>query len=643
MNWKKHQVPILLLLLILVYSCASIGRPDGGPYDEDPPKFVKSTPVPFATKNKEKKIVIEFDEIVKLDKPSEKVVISPPQLEQPDIKANGRKIVVGLIDTLKAETTYTIDFSDAIQDNNEGNPLGSYSFTFSTGESIDTMEVAGHVLNAADLEPIKNIMVGLHADLADSAFTTKPFDRVSRTDSRGHFVIRGVAAGKYRIFALNDGNQNYIYDSRTELIAFSDSLIIPSQEGATRQDTIWKDSITIDTIKTVGYTHYMPDNVLLRAFKAENDRQYLKQNTRDKENHFVLVFGAKADTLPTLKGLNFDEKDAFIIEKTLRNDSICYWIKDSLVYNQDTLEVELTYLATDDSLKTLVSKTDTVYLANKTTREQRLKQQQKAEEEKAKQQKKNKKKGDEKVEEKVDFLPMKVDAPATLDLDKNIILTFEEPLLRIDTAMIRVEQKIDTLYSPIPSIFLADSTEYRKYIVLANWEPENEYRLTIDSLAFTGLYGRFTDKASHSFKTAKLDDYGTLLFNIVGAEQPAIVQLLDNSGKVLREQAVDADNTADFYFLKPGSKYYIRLFYDRNGNGIWDTGDYDSKVQPEEVFYFPKSWEMKANFEFEETWNLNQVAPEKQKMDEIKKQKPEEEKKVKDRNAQRLKKLGRTK
>ena len=364
MNWKKHKLPALLMLMIVVYSCASMGTPDGGPYDEEPPKFVRSSPKPYATNNKDKKIAIEFDEFIKLEKTSEKVVVSPPQLEQPDIKASGRRVLVNLMDSLKPNTTYTIDFSDAIVDNNEGNPLGNYSFSFSTGETIDTLEVSGTVLAAADLEPVKGMMVGLHVDLDDSAFAKKPFDRVSRTDSRGRFTIRGIAPGKYHIFGL-----------------------IPSMEAAMRQDTLWKDTVTIDTIKTVGYTRFLPDDIILRAFKGINDRQYLSKSERDKENHFILSFSAPADTLPVLKGLNFDEKDAFIIETTPRNDSICYWIKDSLVYQMDTLEVQLDYLYTD-TLNRLVPKTDTIYLANKLTREQREKLQKKANEEKEKERKK---------------------------------------------------------------------------------------------------------------------------------------------------------------------------------------------------------------------------------------------------------------
>ena len=640
MNWNRHKLPALLMLMIVVYSCASMGNPDGGPYDEEPPKFVRSTPKPFAINSKEKKVTIEFDEFIKLEKAAEKVVVSPPQLEQPEIKASGRKVVVGLVDSLRPNTTYTIDFADAIVDNNEGNPLGNYAFTFSTGTTIDTMEVSGTVLSASDLEPVKNIQVGLHSDLSDSAFMKKPFDRVSRTDSRGHFSIRGIAPGKYRIYALMDGNQNYLFDSKTEMIAFSDSMIIPAMEDAMRQDTIWKDSLTIDTIKSVGYTRFLPDDIILRAFKEENDRQYLTRSERDKENHFVLTFSARADTLPTLKGLNFDERDAFIIEKTDRNDSICYWIKDSLIYQMDTLEIQMDYLATD-TLDRLVPQTDTLFLANKLTRAEREKLEAKAAEEKEKERKKKEKKGEKIEPEPTKFLTLNVDAPSAFDLDRNVYLSFDEPVASIDTAAIHMEIKKDSLWEEIPFLFVSDSVLPRKYEILAEWEPEKEYQLSIDSMAFKGVYGLHTNKVKQTMKVKKLNEYGTILLNITGADSTAVVELLDGSGKVLRQQRITPQNTADFYYLNPGTKFYIRLFNDRNGNGVWDTGKYSEHLQPEEVYYFPKVWEMKANFDFEENWNINAVPVEKQKLDEIKKQKPEETKKIQDRNKERARKLGR--
>ena len=642
MKRRKYTFNLVFLAIVLIYSCASPGTPDGGPFDETPPRFLGSSPRPGETANKSKKITMNFDEIVKIERAAEKVIISPPQLEQADIKANGRRIQVELFDTLKPNTTYTIDFSDAIVDNNEGNPLGNFAFMFSTGDVIDTMEVSGTVLNAEDLEPIKGISVGLHANLDDSAFVKMPFERISRTDSRGRFTIRGIAPGKYHIFALMDGNQNFQYDSKTEMIAFSDSLIVPSSKPDVRQDTIWADSLIIDTIKTVNYTHYYPDDIILRAFKAEDDRQYLKNSERDKLNHFILVFNAKADTLPEITGLNFDSRDAFVVEKTSRNDSICYWIKDSLLCEQDTLMMQLKYLATD-TLNQLSLTTDTIYITNKQDKAQRQKAAEQAKQKEEKERKKKSKRG-----EKADFITVipflnaKVDAPSTLELGSNISISFDEPVVAIDTSAIHLQVMVDSLWQDLPYIFEADTAEYRKYWVIAPWEPEKEYQFSIDSLAFKGLYGLYTKKIKEmSLKTKAVADYGTIFLNLPQSPEYTIVELMEGDGKIVRRQPISNEKTADFYFLPAGKKYYLRLFYDKNKNGVWDAGSYEQHQQPEEVYYYPKSWEMKANFEFEETWIVDAVPWDRQKLDEIKKQKPEETKKVANRNAERLKRLGR--
>lgn len=639
-------LPKLIALLLVIagfYACASTGNPDGGPYDETPPKFVRSLPAPNATNVQRKKVSIEFDEFIKLENPSEKVIISPPQIISPEVKAVGKRVQVTFEDSLKQNATYTIDFGDAIVDNNEGNPLGQFTYAFSTGSTIDTMEVSGTVLNAEDLEPIKGIQVGLHSNLNDTAFTRLPFDRISRTDSRGKFTIRGIAPGSYRIYALKDGNQNFLFDSKSEAIAWMDSLIVPSSTGAVRQDTVWSaiDTTKIDTILTVHYTRFLPDDLLLRAFKEENDFQYLAKSERPKTNQFGLYFSARADSLPTLKGLNFDERDAFVIEPNLHNDSILYWVKDTTLAERDTLSFQLTYLATD-TLGQRTARTDTLNLINKVPRERRLAL---LEEERKKQEKENKKKqkkGDTLTVAPPKFLAMTVDAPSALDLGKNIVLRFEEPLARIDTAALHMAVKADSVWNDIPFLFQADSLAHRQYQVLAEWQPGQEYRLQVDSLAFEGIYGLCTNKTESTLKVKTLEDYGTLYLNIRGAGPRAFVQLLNSSDAVVRQEPVKDDGTCDFYFLQAGTKYYIRLFNDRNGNGKWDTGNYAEKRQPEEVYYYNKVWEMKANFEFEENWDLNALSPDRQKLDELKKQKPDEAKKVKDRNKERAKKLGKT-
>ena len=616
----------VVTLVVMLYSCASIGRPDGGPYDETPPRFIGSTTAAGALNNQRTKVSLLFDEFIKLEKATEKVVVSPPQVQQPEIKASGKRIQVNLLDSLKANTTYTIDFSDAIVDNNEGNPLGNFTFTFSTGTQIDTMEVSGTVLDASNLEPIKGILVGLHSNLNDSAFTKLPFDRVARTDSRGRFSIRGVAPGKYRIYGLMDADQTFTFNQKSEVIAFNDSLVIPRMEERIRMDTAWVDSLTYDTIVERKYMHYLPDDLILRAFKEFNYSQYLIKSERLVPQKFTFYFAGQADTLPTLKGLNFDERDAFVIEKNPRNDTIHYWVKDSLLFKQDTLAISLTYLYTD-TLNQLVSRTDTLNLVSK----------QKYKKEEPEKKKKKKKKDEEDEPEPTKFLPVNVGAPSSMDVYGSISLTFDEPIARFDSAAIHLKEKVDTLWKDIPFEFEQDSLNLKRFNLYYDWEPGNEYEFSVDSTAFHGIYGLFTDKIKQGFKVRKLEEYASITFLVTGADSTAFVELLDAQDKVVRRRRLTDGGYADFYFLNPG-KYCARLVNDRNGNGIWDTGNFEKGEQPEEVYYYNMILEPKANWDLDkQSWDIHAIPLDKQKLDELKKQKPDEDKKKKDRdrNSQR--------
>ena len=596
----------VVTLVVMLYSCASIGRPEGGPRDFDPPRFIGSNPPAGAVNSQRTKISLQFDEFIKLEKATEKVVVSPPQIQQPEIKASGKRIQVNLLDSLKPNTTYTIDFSDAIVDNNEGNPLGNFAFTFSTGAQIDTMEVSGTVLDASNLEPIKGILVGLHSNLNDSAFNKLPFDRVARTDSRGRFSIRGIAPGKYRIYGLMDADQNFTFNQKSEVIAFHDSLIIPRMEERIRMDTAWVDSLTYDTIVEKKYMHYLPDDVILRAFKELNYSQYLIKSERLVPHKFTFYFAGKADTLPVLKGLNFDEKDAFIIEKNQRNDTIHYWVKDSLLFKQDTLSMSLTYLYTD-TLNQLVPRTDTLNLVSK-----------------------QKYKKDE--PEPTKFLPVNVSAPSSMEVYGYVSLNFDEPIAGFDSTAIHLRQKVDTLWKDIPFEFEQDSLNQKKFNLYYDWEPTFEYEFEVDSTAFHGIYGLFTDKIKQGFKVRSEDEYFTLHFSVTGADSLAFVELLDAQDKVVRKRIVK-DGMADFYFLNPG-KYAARLINDTNGNGEWDTGDFAKGLQPEAVFYYPAILDYKALWDVTQPWDIHATPVDKQKPDELKKQKPDEDKKKKDRNNQ---------
>ncbi len=638
MRQKSLYFPFYILAFLLLVSCAKMGQPDGGWFDETPPKVIGANPADGAVNVKSKKVSIYFDEFIKLDNATEKVVVSPPQLETPEIKASGKKIQVSLLDTLKENTTYTIDFSDAISDNNEGNPLGNYTYSFSTGDVIDTMEVSGYVLESENLEPIKGILVGLYDDLSDSAFRKKPMLRVSRTDSRGRFVIKGVAPGSYRIYALQDMDANYMFSQKGEKLAFSHDIIVPSSKPDTRQDTLWTDTLHIKSITRVPYTHFLPDDVVLRAFtELQTDRYFLKSERKDATN-FSLFYSYGDSILPKIKGLNFDEQDAFLIEPSEKKDTITYWLKDTALVNQDTLRIELSYRMTD-SLGVLQNQVDTLDILAKVSYEKRQKQLKKEFEDWEKKQKKLKKKGepyDSVMAPKP--LNVKVGVSSQLDPDKNINFTFDTPLEKIDTAGIHLYSKHDTLWYRAPFEFTEKGN--RIYQLRGEWRPDVEYSLEVDSAAFQDIYGLVSNPVKQGFKVNSLDTYGTLLVNIVSDKDslPLLVQLLNGKDEVVK--AVKAVNgVAEFYYLKP-DKYYMRMIVDRNGNGKWDTGDYDKDLQAEEVYYYPGFIECKEKWDMTETWNPTEKLLSSQKPSAITKQKPEKEKKIKNQNAERAKKLG---
>lgn len=631
-------LPFYLLVFLLLVSCAKMGQPDGGWFDETPPKVIGASPADGAVNVNQKKINIYFDEFIKLDNPSEKVVVSPPQLEQPEIKGAGRRIQISLVDSLKANTTYTIDFSDAISDNNEGNPMGNYTYSFSTGAAIDTMEVSGHVLESENLEPIKGILVGLYADHADSAFRTKPMLRVSRTDSRGRFVIKGVAPGSYRIYALQDQDGDYKFSQKSEKIAFSHDIIVPSCKPDVRQDTTWVDSLHIKSIDQVDYIHFLPDNIVLRAFTEPlTDRFFLKAE-RQKANSFTLFFSYGDSILPQIKGLNFDAENAFLVEASEKKDTITYWLKDTALVNQDTLLMDITYRMTD-STGVLVNKTDSAQeILSKEPYAKRMKNMEKELAAWTKKQEKKKKKG-EPYDSVMEMKPLDVQLSVSsqFDPDQNVIFSFPTPLAKVDTAAIHLYAKHDTLWYRAPMEFLP--LENRKYELRGEWRPDIEYSLEVDSAAFEDIYGLASKPIKQGFKVNSLDTYGTLLVNITSLHDlPLIVQLLDAQDKVVKETKT-VNGVAEFYYLKP-QKYYMRLIVDRNNNGKWDTGNYASDQQAEEVYYYPEAIECKAKWDLTESWDPLARELSLQKPGAITKQKPDKEKKVKNQNVQRAAKLG---
>lgn len=612
-NSKSLYYIFIIIAAAVMYSCANIGNPSGGPIDKTPPIFMRSNPTPNAVNVKDRKIEIFFDEIVTLKDPSTKIIVSPAQTEMPRMSALGRKVTVELVDSLLPNTTYTIDFSNSIQDNNEGNAIDNFAFAFSTGSVIDSMRVSGYVLDSRTLEPMQSVVVGLQSNLADSAFHKEKLQRVALTNDRGQFTIRNVSPGSYHIFAIKDLDRDYKFGNPTEDIAFLDSIIVPSIGSREAADTVYNDLNEIDTIMRATRPAYFPNDILLSMFNEDRKSQYLANNLRVDSTRISLTFAAASDTLPSLSivGRNDVPDQWYTLERSQTNDTLTYWIRPPHLVSADTLMVATTYLRTDTT-SNLSWGTDTLKFTFQ-------------------RQKTKKKKKNEETDslEQIRFMELHPLANGTQEVYAPLLLQTGTPIERYSREAFHLQRKLqnDTTFYPaeIKSIALRDSTLSRRDLMLkVDWEPGAAYTLAIDSLAMTDIYGLQTKPLKVDFNVRKMEEYGNIVFNIPAVRDSAIVELLDGTEKIVLRAPVKS-HRAELLNLLPG-KYYARLFIDRNGNGKYDTGNYDMHLQPEETVYYPGAINLKKNWDVEQTWDIYATPIDKQKPEAIKKNKPERKK-----------------
>lgn len=612
----KHKLTTMRLLLavlalLALAACASMGRPQGGPRDVDPPLFVKSNPSPGQLEVKRSRISIEFDENVQIKDVMSKVVISPAQKTMPLISALGHRVVVELRDTLIPNTTYTLDFSDAISDLNEGNEIDGFAFAFSTGSEIDSLQISGMVLDAATLEPAQGMLVGVYSDLSDTALTTLPMERITKTNQLGQFTIRNLKEGTYHVFALNDNNRDYKWD-RSEDVAFYGLPVTTTATRTVHTDTLLAADGT-DSIITHEVTQFGPDDILLTWFNENYTPQYLMKNDRSERHRISLQMAAPADTLPelTLVGGAFGGRslyDLAVLDASARRDTLDLWLTDTLLIAQDSILLRARYPRTD-SLDRISWFTDTLRMFMRSRR--------------VKEKPKKKDKEDADTLPQLNFLSIRVDGGTTVDVNAPLRMTFSEPVASIDPAGIHLEVRDDTLWIPVEPPVLSEWQRYRpmKWVAPYEWEPGAKYRLTIDSLAARSVYGIWNRPYTLEFNVKKMSDYSTVKFNITGlSDSLAVVQLLSSADQPVAWAPV-VTGTAEFEFVPPGT-YYARLFADPNGNGIYDTGSIADSIQPEETYYYPKKIPLKQNWDAVVNWDVNQLPLDLQKPLDIKKNKP---------------------
>lgn len=597
-----------VLLALIVYACANRGYPEGGPKDTTPPVVVAEVPVSYTKNFNKKRVEIYFNEFVQLKEINEKFIFSPPLKKNPKVSLKGKYVQISIPDTLKPNTTYSMDFADAIVDNNEGNPLGFYRYVFSTGEVIDSLELSGTVVNAESYEPMMNVLIGLYENHADSVPLLELPDYIARTDSSGNFRVTNLRDAVYKVVAIEDANKDKKYTPESEMFAFLDSTVHPIVLPMVKSDTfrlvesiLGRDTTYRDSIVTTEYLGYGPSNLLLRMFQEKLTQLYLVDDDRKERERLDFVFSIPAenklqvrlwDTLAT-EPL---PEDWFFMERSAGKDTISLWIKDSTVYKKDTLNVILSYLRSDSIGQHTFYSDTTRYTF--------------------KEKKKNEGKGKKNPEEKpkMEFLEIKSNVGGDLDLGGRLWLEFDRPIDKSGLQGLRLSEKVDTLYQPMKFELEEDSLKVRRIYVDAPWKQSTEYLLELDSAAVYDIYGRFNNKMEKKFKVRSEEYYGKIQLTVKGVSGNTIIQLYKSdeakaeNGKrkynVVREKKITQDGEVVFDLL-PEGKYKFRAILDTENSGVWNTGLYLKHRQPDEIIYLPAEISVKQNFDIEQEFRLN--------------------------------------
>ena len=609
MTIRHIYILIGVVLGLLCVSCANRGTgPQGGPRDTIPPMVVKESPMNGSLNFDAKRIEIHFDEYIQLDNVQKNVLISPPQQTPPEVKAIGKNVSVVFNEPLQDSTTYTIGFGAAICDYNEKTPLHDYVYSFSTGDVIDSLSISGRVYDAANLDPISDVLVGIHSNHADSALGTIPFTRIARANEEGYFTIHNMRSGIYRLYALNDISRDYLYQPG-EALAFADSLVRPYTELREVSDTIWRDTLgidpatkdtlftrQIDSVVIAEHIFYLPDTLVLWYFTENKQRHYFKGVYREEQHAFTLIFSAPQDSLPTIRALRPSEVDSLandsswvdwmdyaLLQSNATYDTITYWLTDSLAIKQDSIYMEMRYMISD-SVYNLIPQTDTVLAVYR-----RPRMSEKAWENVQRQKRERK-------------LEMKSNASSKFEIYDTLHIQSPFPLDSLKTELLHlVHVEEDTIVTPIPFVIHACDSLKQRIQLVANLEPAESYMLTIDSAALYDIYGKCNDSTSYKLKLKSLDEYSSLRVKMTHFDARARMQLLNDKDQVLRELPA-VEEGAHFDYLTP-TTYYLRLYIDWNNDGEWTTGDWLQKRQPEPIYYFPSRLKLRANWDFEENFN----------------------------------------
>ena len=568
-----------LATIAILASCANRGiGPQGGPKDSIPPVPLRSVPEIGALNFKDKRIEVTFDEYIQLNNIAGNLLMSPPQQNAPDVRARGKRLIINFQDSLRDSTTYTIDFGDAVCDFRERVPLHGFSFYFSTGDEIDTLEYTGMVYDAATLNPMQGVLVGIHRDLSDSALTKQPFLRIAKTDSTGYFRIGNIHPGKYRLYAVDDFSR----DNRLtpgEAMAFADEEVTVAPRDTTDSSAIVEGRLFL--------------------FKEAQEKLYLQRTLRDEQHRIRLLFSSSPDSVLSWRAMRPSEVDSTKNDSawvdptpyihmvyTARRDTVTLWLTDSVAIRQDSIFLEARYRRTD-SVFDLEWYTDTlraVWRAPRMTA-------------KAKEQLDRKNRNRR--------LELKSNARKGFELYDTLSLSCTTPIRDIAIDSIHLFLRRDTVYTPVPFEIMPYDTLPMKLLFRADLNAGEDYELRLDSGALTDVYGVSHIAGTYALTVKTPADYSTLRVKLKPFVPQARIQILDSKDQVVRELPATEEG-AFFEYLKPDS-YYMRLYLDENGDHKWTTGSWENHRQPEAIYYFPGKIQTKSNWDFEEEWDYQAV------------------------------------
>ena len=593
MKLKKFLplIPASLILasLFIPGGCANTTQaPTGGPKDTIPPVITKVAPFPGATRVSpdKAKLVFTFNEYVKI-KDANGVYLSPPQEKKPKASISGKSLVVTFENPLDSSTTYTLDLTGAIADNNEGNLFPGFTLVFSTGEQIDSMCVTGVVQDCNTLMPVKGATVMLYKDQADSAVFLKRPVAAAKTDDWGFFSIRNIQDTVYRVYAIKDENNNNKYDPENERIAFLDSLFRPS--------IIYSDSLyefkKFD-MKDTALCLARKAQMELNLFREKPHKQMIMKKERVGERTAYLTFMAPGTRIHDLriKGL---PRNKIISQFNPQKDSLELWVNDQRRM-PDTLQLVVRYDKTDTTGK-MRPMDETVKLAY-------------SKEFKAELQKKQRDNRNRRHEDTVAVVTAQA-APTTIE-QYGFDITFQYPLIESAWDSLKLRVRNPRQQESFGKVTLIkDSTNLRHFRIMPKepFQVGYDYFLKIPHRRFRDINGFYYDSTELKVTLPTDEKLSNITLELAGVHNKYIIELLNEKrDRVIRSFIVSKDGPVVFPYLKAGS-YCIRMTEDINGNNIVDTGNLLEHKQPEKVRFFKVNDQflIKVLEKAEMVWNVD--------------------------------------